>query len=182
MKMTTCYGAPVNTRKKTDKPSRSKPKVKDARRDQALSAARERASTGQLLIQCARVLSDQVQRRAAEAKGGGLKPAHAALLPHLDFEGVRIVELALRLGITKQAVSQTVSELVTSGVVELAADPDDGRAKRVRFTKKGADAVTHELNVMGGVEADLEKKVGQKHMRALHAALVAIDEALSSED
>ena len=179
--MTICYGPRVNTRKKSEKPSRSKPAVKDAKRDQALSDARKRASTGQLLVQCARGIGDQAAKRAADAKGGGLKPAHAALLPHLDFDGVRIVDLASRLGITKQAVSQTVSELVISGVVELATDPDDGRAKRVRFTKKGADAVTHELNVMGKVEADLEKKIGQKHMRALHAALVAIDEALAAE-
>lgn len=172
--------ARVNTRKKSDKPSRTKSPAKDAKRDQALSDARKRASTGQLLMQCARMVGDQAQKRAAEGKGGGLKPAHAALLPQLDFEGVRIVDLALRLGITKQAISQTVSELVESGVVELAADPDDGRAKRVRFTKKGAEAVTHELNVMGKVEADLEKQIGQKHMRALHAALVAIDEALSA--
>jgi DNA-binding MarR family transcriptional regulator len=172
----------VNTRKKSEKPARSpKPKAKDQRRDQALTDARKRASTGQLLVQCARIVSDVATKRAAEAKGGGLKSAHAALLPQLDFEGVRIVDLALRLGITKQAVSQTVGELVESGVVELAADPDDGRAKRVRFTKKGADAVTHELNVMGKVEAELEKKIGQKHMRALHAALVAVDEALASE-
>ncbi len=171
----------VNTRKKSDKPSRTKPKAKDQKRDQALTDARKRASTGQLLVQCARMVGDAANKRASEAKGGALKSAHAALLPQLDFEGVRIVDLALRLGITKQAVSQTVSELVESGVVELASDPDDGRAKRVRFTKKGADAVTQELNVMGKVEAELEKKIGQKHMRALHAALVAVDEALASE-
>lgn len=174
--------AAVTTSKKTDKPSRPKTKAKDPKRDQALSEARKRASTGQLLLQCARLVNEQAKQRAAEAKGGALKAAHASLLPQLDFEGVRIVDLAARLSVTKQAVSQTVSELVDAGVVELVADPDDGRAKRVRFTKKGADAVTQELNVMGKVEAELEKKIGQKHMRALHAALVAIDEALSAQD
>jgi len=172
--------APVSTPKRSDKPSRPA-KAKDPNRDQALTEARKRASTGQLLLQCARLVNEQAKLRAAEAKGGALKAAHASLLPQLDFEGVRIVDLAARLGVTKQAVSQTVSELVDAAVVELVADPDDGRAKRVRFTKKGADAVTQELNVMGKVEAELEKQIGQKHMRALHAALVAIDEALSAQ-
>ncbi len=172
--------ARVNTQKKSDKPGRAKTTTKDTKREQALSQARKRASTGQLLMLCARMVSDQAQKRAAEAKGGALRPAHAALLPQLDSEGARIVDLALRLGITKQAISQTVSELVESGVVELAADADDGRAKRVRLTKKGAEAAAHELNAMGKVEADLEKQIGQKHMRALHSALVAIDEALTA--
>ncbi len=170
----------MDTRKLTNKTDLSTARTSDVQRELALSEARQRASTGQLLAQCARAVVDEAAKRATQTHGSGLRPAHAALLPKLDFDGVRIVDLAQRLRITKQAVSQTVSEMVKTGVVEIAADPDDGRAKRVRFTDKGADAVTRELNAMGTLEADLEKKIGPKHMRALHAALVAIDEALTA--
>jgi DNA-binding MarR family transcriptional regulator len=46
-------------------------------------------------------------------------------------------ELAQRLGITKQAMSQFIRELQTRGYVEQVPDPSDTRAKLVRLTKRG---------------------------------------------
>src|SRR5689334_14526247 len=103
------------------------------------------ASTLQLLFRAARLLDERAVARVAKEAPGGIRmrTAHTALLPHLDFEGVRLTDLARKLEVSKQAVGPLVDELEAMGVVERIADPDDGRAKRVRFSRKGHAALLH---------------------------------------
>jgi DNA-binding MarR family transcriptional regulator len=100
------------------------------------------------------------------------------LFPHLSAEGVRGAELAKKLGVTKQAVSQLVTELEEWGVVEQIADPQDGRAKLVRFSKKGEQAMLQGLAVLNQLEAELSDKIGKRRMQELHTALLALEKAL----
>src|SRR5687767_2166502 len=99
---------------------------------------KKRQSVGQLLFKCARLLNERAIARVNRQVGQPvLRASHTNLFPHIDFEGVRLTELAQRLGVTKQAVGQVVAELEELGVVEVRPDPSDGRAKLVRFTTKG---------------------------------------------
>jgi DNA-binding MarR family transcriptional regulator len=156
-------------------PDRAKPSPAALR---ALEA-KKRASVAQLLFKCARLLNERaIARVNAQASTPTLRPSHTNLFPHIDFKGVRITELARRLDISKQAVSQSVAELEALGVVELLVDPDDARAKLVRFTNKGAESIAQGLRVLGELEAELEARIGERHMRALHRALLAAANAL----
>jgi DNA-binding MarR family transcriptional regulator len=139
----------------------------------------KRASTLQLLFKCARLANERaIERVNQELDRPVLKGAHTSLLPHLSFVGVRVVELAKRLEITKQAVSQTLAEMVEQGVVELIADPSDGRAKLARLTPRGAEAIAHGLSVLSGLERELARSVGETSMRALHEVLTKLERAL----
>jgi DNA-binding MarR family transcriptional regulator len=143
----------------------------------------KRQSVAQLLFKCARLVNEQaierVNRRAMVAPP--LRAAHTALFPHLNADGVRGADLAKKLGVTKQAVSQLVTELEEWGVVEQIADPQDGRAKLVRFTKKGEQALLQGLAVLGELETELSDKIGKRRMQELHTALLALEKALSEE-
>ena len=140
----------------------------------------KRASVGQLLFKCARLLNEQaILRLNRDTRGPAIRASHTNLFPHIDFEGVRLTELARRLGVTKQAVGQLVSELEEMGVVALEPDPSDGRAKLVRFTPRGAKGIEHGLAVLAELERELECKIGKQHMRALHAALLAAEAVLA---
>lgn len=142
----------------------------------------KRASTAQLLFKCARMVNERAMARVnARAGAPLLKASYTALFPHLDFAGVRVVELARRLGISKQAVSQTLAELCEQGIVELVADPEDGRAKLARFTRRGAAAIVDGLGVLRGIEAELRAEIGAARMDALHEALLALEAALTRE-
>jgi DNA-binding MarR family transcriptional regulator len=140
----------------------------------------KRQSVAQLLFKCARLLNEQAIERVNQRTtvSPPLRAAHTALFPHLNAEGVRGADLAKKLGVSKQAVSQLVTELEEWGVVEQIADPQDGRAKLVRFTKKGEQALLQGLAVLGELETDLSDKIGKRRMHELHTALLALEKAL----
>lgn len=141
--------------------------------------ALKRQSVAQLLFKCARLVNERAIARVNErGTGPGLRASHTALFPHLSAEGARGAELAKKLGVTKQAVSQLVTELEEWGVVEQIADPQDGRAKLVRFSKKGEQAMLQGLAVLNELEAELSDKIGKRRMQELHTALLALEKAL----
>src|SRR5690348_16870172 len=78
---------------------------------------RKHESTLQLLFKAARLLDEAALARVAEQRGGlRLRRSHTALFPHIDLAGTRITDLAERLGVSKQAVSQLVDDLEELGV------------------------------------------------------------------
>lgn len=143
--------------------------------------AEKRANTLQVLLKCARLANERAIARVNEQAGAAVfRQALANLLPHIALEGTRLTELARSVGVSKQAVSQLVSEFVDQGVLELSPDPEDRRAKLVRFTPRGMDAVRHGLSVLASVEAEIAAKIGKARMRSLHEALVAMLDALET--
>jgi len=153
--------------------------IPDAKLKSLAQAKQE--SIGQLLFKAARLLDETaVARVNRAARSTALRPVHTKLFPHIDFEGTRLVAIAERLGVTKQAVSQWVSELAEMGVVELIADPDDGRAKRVRFTSRGVEAIHHGLGVLRGIEDEVTAQVGPRRMAALRETLADLVPALEA--
>lgn len=132
-------------------------------------------NTMEMLFRAARLVNEEAMRRVnAEAGRTVFRPAIAALLPHLSFAGVRVGDLAGKVGVSKQAVSKVVAELADQGVVELVDDPADARARLVRFTAAGAKAIQHGLGVLTGLERELATAVGERRLAELHRALAAI--------
>jgi len=149
-------------------------------RDWETVEAAKRASVGQLLLKSARLLDERALGRInRQGRGVVLRPAHTSLLPHIDRQGTRLTELARRLGVTKQAVGQLVGDLESMGALQRVDDPEDGRAKLVRFTDKGLAAIHHGLSVLREIESELEQRLGVRRMRELHAALAEIVDQLS---
>lgn len=150
----------------------------NAKQLQALSAKKQE-STAQLLFRCARLFNEIAMARVnREAGRTVLRKAHTALLPHIEFTGTRATEIAERAGITKQAVGQLLDEMEAEGVIERIPDPSDGRARLVRFTAKGAEAIMHGLSVLQALEKEFAEAIGEKQMRNLHNALAALQPAL----
>jgi DNA-binding MarR family transcriptional regulator len=141
--------------------------------------AKKRANTLQVLLKCARLANEQAISRVNERAGAPVfRQALANLLPHIALEGTRMTELAELVGVSKQAVSKLVAEFVDQGMLELAPDPEDGRAKLVRFTPRGVDGIRDGLAVLASVETEIASKVGKKRMLALSEGLVAMLDAL----
>lgn len=63
--------------------------------------------------------------------------AHIHITRHLPEEGARPSDLAVRAGMTKQAMATLVSQCEAWGMVQRADDPADARARRITFTATG---------------------------------------------
>jgi DNA-binding MarR family transcriptional regulator len=131
-------------------------------------------STVQLLFKAARLLNEIAIARVREKTKQPVRVAHTTLLPHIDLDGTRLTDLAARLNVTKQAAQQLVDELVEMGILERGPDPNDARAKLVKFSKRGKAGLFEGLATLAEIEGDLKKLVGEAKMRAVHEALTAI--------
>ena len=138
------------------------------------------ASWAQLLFKCSRLLNEQALRLLAQRTKQPLRPSHTALFPHLDLQGTRPSVLAERLGISKQAVGQLVEDLEVMGLLERVADPEDGRARLVRFSAQGKKGLFMGLAMLGELEAELAKKVGAYDVAHMHKTLARLLEVLET--
>ncbi len=95
------------------------------------------------------------------------------ILPNLDAGGTRISELARRVGVSRQAVHQTLGELADLGLLEVVADPTHGRARLARLTNRGRKIDRDALKVIARLERDLASRIGKRNLADLHRALEA---------
>src|SRR4051812_48836474 len=115
----------ATTSRKQEEPAQAVDTAYRARLDHA-----KNRSTLQLLFKAARLIDEEALRRVAERPGRPrLRRSHTNLFPHLDLEGTRVTDLAERLGVTKQAVSQLVDDLEAMDILERVVDPDDARGR-----------------------------------------------------
>ncbi|MFG2854383.1 MarR family winged helix-turn-helix transcriptional regulator [Streptomyces mirabilis] len=95
-----------------------------------------------------------------EARGFEVRPAYGFAFTRLAPDGATVTDLATHLGVTKQAASQLVDELVRKGYAERRPYPGDARARLVVLTERGwactraaeeaaADAVRAWVEVLG---------------------------------
>jgi DNA-binding MarR family transcriptional regulator len=140
----------------------------------------KRASTLQVLFKVARQLDERALARLGTLSGQRLRRSHTQLLPHIDLDGTRMSDLAERLGVSKQAVTQLVDELESLGVAERVPDPEDARARRVRFTARGRAGFFEGLATLRELERELGLAIGEKQLAELRSALLAIHDCLES--
>lgn len=160
--------------------SKSSPSPRFSTAELALLERRKQASLIQELFRLARLLDEAAIARVAAAGAPTLRTSHTALLPHLDLEGTRLVDLAARVGVSKQAVGQLVDDLESMGVLERVPDPEDGRARRVCFTRRGLQAMLHGLDVLDGLEQQLAAAIGRHAADGLREGVEAALRAVES--
>lgn len=111
-------------------------------------------------------LREALERRRAPLLGAG-----ADLLAQLSTSGISQSLLAQRMGMTKQAVQQSLDQLERQGLVRRAPDPVDLRAKYVVLTEAGL----HALEARRDAERELERSwtavLGKKTSSRLKKAL-----------
>ncbi len=92
-----------------------------------------------LMVSAASTLVDAIHA-GVEARGfTGLRPAHGFTFARIAAEGATIVEIGEHLGVTKQAASQLVDELLRRGYVASGPHPRDARAKLITLTERGRE-------------------------------------------
>ncbi|GHD95399.1 MarR family winged helix-turn-helix transcriptional regulator [Streptomyces naganishii] len=93
----------------------------------------------------------------------GVRPAHGFAFARLAPGGATVTELAAHLGVTKQAASQLVDEIVRKGYAERRPHPDDARARLIVLTERGwactraaEEAAAEAVRAWGAVAGEAE--------------------------
>ncbi|MEU3248289.1 MULTISPECIES: MarR family winged helix-turn-helix transcriptional regulator [unclassified Streptomyces] len=89
------------------------------------------------LLAVAGELTQRIHEGVAARGFEGVRPAHGFAFTRLAPDGATVTELAAHLGVTKQAASQLVDELVRKGYVERHPHPGDARARLIVLTERG---------------------------------------------
>lgn len=100
--------------------------------------------------------------------------AQLTLFEHLDPEGARLTTLAAHAGLTKQSMIELIDRAEAADFVERLADPEDGRAKIVRLTRRGLDLSHVVSRAMQEAEQAFAPAPGTAHRDQVDQALSAL--------
>jgi DNA-binding MarR family transcriptional regulator len=120
-------------------------------------------------------LAEALTRRSAPPLG-----AAADLLGHLSLSGISQSLLADRVGLTKQAVQQSLDQLEKLGMIRRAPDPVDRRAKYVLLTEAGLLALETRRDAEKEAEKVLRNSLGRKALKQLGKGLRKLSAARGS--
>jgi DNA-binding MarR family transcriptional regulator len=127
-----------------------------------------------LLSQVRDAVAAELYGGLAERGFAELRPAHGCVFGNIDATGARLTALADRSGLTKQSVGEAVADLEELGFVERVPDPEDGRAKIIRLTPHGADALAAAEEIFADIEARFAAEVGPERFDEFRETLTRL--------
>ena len=89
------------------------------------------------------------------------------------MDGTRLTELARRASMSKQAMGELVDQCVELGLVDRLADPSDGRARIVKFTRAGLIWLDAFRDAVDVAEREMRAEIGKTAMNTILKALAA---------
>ena len=102
-----------------------------------------------------------------------------AVLQFPGPDGVRPGTLAERAGISTQAMNQLLRSLEDLGYITRSDAPDEGRARIIRFTKRGRSAYSKVHDILRGIEREWSAELGPREFAQLKALLSRVWETPS---
>lgn len=111
-----------------------------------------------------------------------LRHVHNGVLANMSLQGSQLSDIAQRAGVTRQAVGQIVDDLIALGYVTRVADPDDGRSRLIKYTKRGQHLLDDGLAVIEAIEDELQGLLGERGLLALKRSLQKIVEHYRLDD
>lgn len=113
-----------------------------------------------------RALAEALARRDIPQLGAG-----AELLAQLSLSGISQSLLAERMGLTKQAIQQSLDQLEALALIRREPDPVDRRAKYVVLTEGGLYALETRRDAEKDAERALREAMGKKALKQLGKGL-----------
>ncbi|GAA3438695.1 MarR family winged helix-turn-helix transcriptional regulator [Kutzneria kofuensis] len=133
-------------------------------------------NTGLLLYIPYRWLENRVIEALDRAGYGDITAAQMKIVQRIGPDGTRLTELAEQAQVTKQTAGFLVDQLVKAGWVERVPDPTDKRARLVRISARGQEALPIAAAAVAEVEAEWEAHLGKRQMAQLRQVLSRLRE------
>src|SRR5512135_361603 len=106
-----------------------------------------------------------------------LSVPHMAVLQFPGPDGVRPGMLAERAGMSKQAMNQLLRSLEALGYIVRSDAPGEGRARIIRFTKRGRAAYEKIHDILRDIEREWNAELGPKRFAQLKELLSRVWES-----
>ena len=115
-------------------------------------------------------MDEKLRARLQQRGWPSITRSQSMVLANVANGVTRASRLAENLGVTRQAMSQLLADMVKKGLIELIPDPDHGRAQLVQFAPQ-ADGIREDARrVLRDLEAELEVSIGAQQMASLRQA------------
>lgn len=108
------------------------------------------------------------------ARGFEGRPSYGFAFTRLAPGGATVSELAAHLGVTKQAASQLVDEIVRKGYAERRPHPRDARARLIVLTERGRACTRAAEEAAAEAVGAWAELLGEDELRALRGSLARI--------
>jgi DNA-binding MarR family transcriptional regulator len=132
---------------------------------------------GALLRVPAQAIHRRIIRELNAAGFDELGMPHMAVLQFPGPDGVRPGTLAERAGISKQAMNQLLRSLEGLGYIVRSDAPDEGRARIIRFTKRGRAAYAKVHEILRDIEREWSAELGHRDFARLKELLSRVWES-----
>jgi DNA-binding MarR family transcriptional regulator len=144
-------------------------------------APEPRLNIGWLFDIPARAVERAVLELLAERGFADIRAAHAKVFETVSGQGARLTDMAERALLTKQSMQYLVDDLERLGYVERLAAPGDRRAKLVRLTARGRQAVLVGREAIAALEENWIERLGEAKMKRLRRLLEELSEEASEQ-
>jgi DNA-binding MarR family transcriptional regulator len=116
-------------------------------------------------------LDESLQSRLKDHGWPDVSRAQSMVMLNVAAGVTRPSEIARKLGISRQAIHTTISQMVELGMLRLEVDAADGRHKRLHLTSFGERMRADAQASMDCIMAGLEERLGKRLFAALIKAL-----------
>lgn len=132
-------------------------------------------SLGFLLAKASQRFNERLVTRFAQSGFAQVRASYGSVLMPLFAENnLRVGELAARALLSKQSMTALVRACENEGLVERRRDPDDGRAFRVRLTRRGKRFQGIAEEILDELDTEVLDLLGPKRRKALVEALKGV--------
>lgn len=116
-------------------------------------------------------LDEGLQARLRDRGWPGVSRPQSMVMTNIVSGIVRPSDIARNLGVSRQAIHSTISQMVRLGMVELIPDPDDRRHMLVSLTEAGTRMRLDAQRSMDALSDQLAAKLGRDRFDELLATL-----------
>jgi len=126
---------------------------------------------GRLLLEAFNWFDESLLASLKEQGWPELSHSQSMVMAHLGKGGIRISELARRLGVSRQAAQKSVKELERLKLLKTEVDPTNSSAKTVVLTTQGKANVAAALNAFSEIEIQLSRRIGDSDLTSMRMTL-----------
>ncbi|WP_420637750.1 MarR family winged helix-turn-helix transcriptional regulator [Candidatus Poriferisocius sp.] len=112
------------------------------------------------------------EQHMSASNAGRIRFRYGKVMFHLDQDyGTRLVDLAKLNGVRIQSMAELVDDMEAQGLVVREPDPDDGRAKRIRYTDAGRALLNESTAASLAIWDDWAAVIGVDRLESLQRSL-----------